>query len=74
MATITFEVSKTGTAEYFMEDEDYEVLINEYGGDVRKFIRELEELKTKKCESCPFIDTAPTDEPCANCRYLHIEE
>lgn len=42
MPSITFEVSKTGTAEYFMEDEDYEVLINEYGGDVRKFIKELD--------------------------------
>lgn len=42
MATITFEVGKTGTVEYEMGDEDYEVLINEYNGDVKKFIRELD--------------------------------
>ncbi|MGW8169665.1 MAG: hypothetical protein ACWGHH_06640 [Sulfurovaceae bacterium] len=42
MATITLEVSKTGTVEYFMEDEDYEALINYYGGDVKKFTKELD--------------------------------
>lgn len=37
-------------------------------------ISKLEELLNKKCESCSFIDRAPTDYPCSNCRYLHIED
>lgn len=66
----------------FFDDDDYYEYAYDFGlaTNTKCFIwlygliKATDFLKNKKCESCRFIDTAPTDEPCANCRYLHIEE